>query len=63
MNPEDWSMDLRLYALCQSAVYSGLLNHYTLNRYLCCALQLLEWITLVNCSACMQCEHKAVDSR
>lgn len=41
-------MDLRLSVLCQSAVYSGLLNHYTLNRYLCCALQLFEWITLVN---------------
>lgn len=43
-------MDLRLYVLCHSAVYSGLLNHYTLNRYLLCALQLFEWVTLVNCS-------------
>lgn len=40
-------MDLRLSILCQSAVYSGLLNHCTLNRFSCCAMQLFEWIASV----------------
>jgi len=37
-------MDAWLFVLCQSAVYSGLLNHNTLNQDLCCTLQSFERI-------------------